>query len=144
MIEMGEELRFAGLRDYAPPITTLIQADVLIASDGRRRRRQPTRSCARGGYPIDLIVALREGAHHSGNWGGLIAIRRSCWRRPLAYITDGRGHDPRAGWRPPLPHRWRDVLAGVEVDGGEDGPNIDATGASRGSSGERVFGWKQL
>src|SRR5262249_57363674 len=76
LIEMGEEVGSAGLREFcAEHKHKLLQADLLIASDGPRiAPDRPTIFLgARGGDPIDLVVDLREGAHHSGNWGGLPA-----------------------------------------------------------------------
>ena len=65
----------------------LLKADVLIGSDGPRiAPGEPTIFLgARGGYPIDLIVDLREGGHHSGNWGGL---HRQCRHHPGACAGD--------------------------------------------------------
>jgi acetylornithine deacetylase/succinyl-diaminopimelate desuccinylase-like protein len=48
-------------------------------------------------------------------------------------------------WRPPLPQPVRQVLAGVEVDGGADGPRIDRDWGEPGlSPAERVFGWNSF
>jgi acetylornithine deacetylase/succinyl-diaminopimelate desuccinylase-like protein len=148
MIEMGEELGSPGLRELcAAHHDGSFKADVLIASDGPRAAAdQPTLFLgARGGHPIDLIVTLREGTHHSGNWGGLIANPAIVLAQALACITDGRGTIRVPEWRPPLPQSVRDVLAGVEVDGGEDGPNIDRDWGEPGlTPAERVFGWNSF
>ncbi len=120
----------------------LFKADVLIASDGPRiAPQEPTIFLgARGGYPIDLFVDLREGSHHSGNWGGLLANAGIVLAQALASITDARGAIRVPEWRPPLPQAVRDVLAGVEVDGGEDGPTIDRDWGEPGlTPAERVF-----
>ena len=125
LIEMAEEVGSAGLRELcAQHRDDLLKADVLIGSDGPRiAPDEPTIFLgARGGYPIDLIVELREGAHHSGNWGGLIANAGIVLAQALATITDARGTIQVPEWRPPLPQAVRQVLAGVEVDGGDDGP----------------------
>ncbi len=125
LIEMAEEVGSAGLRELCTQYRDdLLKADVLIGSDGPRiAPDEPTIFLgARGGYPIDLIVELREGAHHSGNWGGLIANAGIVLAQALATITDARGTIKIPEWRPPLPQAARQVLAGVEVDGGEDGP----------------------
>lgn len=148
LLEMAEEIGSVGLRELCARLRDgLLKADVLIASDGPRiAPRQPTLFLgARGGYPIDLVVELREGSHHSGNWGGLLANAAIVLAQALASITDGRGAIRIPEWRPALPQSVRDVLAGVEVDGGEDGPTIDREWGEPGlTPAERVFGWNSF
>jgi acetylornithine deacetylase/succinyl-diaminopimelate desuccinylase-like protein len=148
LIEMAEEVGSAGLRELAARHRDdLLKADVLIGSDGPRiAPGEPTLFLgARGGYPIDLVVDLREGAHHSGNWGGLIANAGIVLAQALATITDARGTILVPEWRPPLPQSVRQVLAGVEVDGGDDGPSIDRDwGEPDLSPAERVFAWNSF
>src|SRR5262249_13880985 len=105
LIEMGEEVGSAGLREFcAEHKHKLLRADLLIASDGPRiAPDRPTLFLgARGGHPIDLVVDLREGAHHSGNWGGLLANPGIILAQALACITDARGTIQVPEWRPPL------------------------------------------
>jgi acetylornithine deacetylase/succinyl-diaminopimelate desuccinylase-like protein len=148
LIEMAEELGSPGLRELcAKHRDDLLSADVLMASDGPRiAPNQPTIFLgARGGVPIDLVVNLREGAHHSGNWGGLIANAGIILAQALATITDARGTIQIPEWRPALPQSVRQVLAGVEVDGGDDGPAIDRDwGEPDLSPAERVFAWNSF
>jgi acetylornithine deacetylase/succinyl-diaminopimelate desuccinylase-like protein len=148
LIEMGEEMGSAGLRELcAQHRDDLLGADVLIASDGPRiAPDEPTLFLgARGGYPIELIVNLRDGAHHSGNWGGLIANAGIVLAQALATITDARGAIRVPEWRPALPTSVRQVLAGVEVDGGADGPAVDRDwGEPELTPAERVFGWNSF
>jgi acetylornithine deacetylase/succinyl-diaminopimelate desuccinylase-like protein len=148
LIEMGEEVGSVGLRELCEAHKDgLLKADLLIASDGPRiAPDRPTLFLgARGGEPIDLIVDLREGAHHSGNWGGLLANPGIVLAHALASITDARGTIQVPEWRPPLPQSVRRVLQGVEVDGGEDGPRIDHDwGEPELTSAERVFGWNSF
>ena len=127
LLEMAEELGSVGLREVCATHRDLLKADLLIGSDGPRiAPKEPTIFLgARGGYPIDLHVNLREGSHHSGNWGGLLANAGIVLSQALATITDARGTIRIPEWRPPLPQNVRDLLVGVEVDGGEDGPSID-------------------
>ncbi|MFU8883046.1 MAG: M20/M25/M40 family metallo-hydrolase, partial [Rhodobacterales bacterium] len=75
VIEMSEETGSAGLAEFFVAKRDHLTADVLIASDGPRLQPDvPTMFMgSRGGVSFDLIVDLREGAHHSGNWGGLLA-----------------------------------------------------------------------
>ncbi|HTV37470.1 MAG TPA: M20 family metallopeptidase [Xanthobacteraceae bacterium] len=148
LLEMAEEVGSAGLRELCERHRgDLFKADVLIASDGPRiAPGKPTLFLgARGGYPIDLTVNLREGSHHSGNWGGLIANAGTVLAQAIASITDARGALRIPEWRPPLPQSVRDVLAGVEVDGGDDGPKIDRDWGEPGlTPAERVFGWNSF
>jgi acetylornithine deacetylase/succinyl-diaminopimelate desuccinylase-like protein len=148
LLEMAEEVGSAGLRELAEHHRDdLLKAEVLIGSDGPRiAPGEPTLFLgARGGYPIDLVVNLREGAHHSGNWGGLIANAGIVLAQALSTITDARGTILVPEWRPPLPQSVRQVLAGVEVDGGDDGPQINRDwGEPDLSPAERVFAWNSF
>jgi acetylornithine deacetylase/succinyl-diaminopimelate desuccinylase-like protein len=148
LLEMAEEQGSVGLREVcAAHSDALLKADVLIGSDGPRNAPdEPTLFLgARGGYPIELVVDLREGSHHSGNWGGLLANAGIILAHALASITDARGAIRVPEWRPPLPQSVRDVLAGVEVDGGADGPTIDRDWGEPGlTPAERVFGWNSF
>ena len=145
---MGEEVGSAGLRELCEQHKDgALRADLLIASDGPRiAPGKPTLFLgARGGHPIDLIVDLREGGHHSGNWGGLLANPGIILAHALACITDARGSIKVPEWRPPLPQAVRRALAGVEVDGGSDGPAIDRDWGEPGlTPAERVFGWNSF
>jgi acetylornithine deacetylase/succinyl-diaminopimelate desuccinylase-like protein len=148
LIEMAEEMGSVGLREICEQHRGgLLKADVLIASDGPRiAPGMPTIFLgARGTHLIDLIVDLREGGHHSGNWGGLIANPAIILAQALASITDARGVIRVPEWRPTLPDSVRQVLAGVEVDGGDDGPKIDREWGEPGlTPAERVFGWNSF
>src|SRR5262249_16606398 len=96
-------------------------------------------------HPIELVVDLREGAHHSGNWGGLLANPGIILAHALACITDARGTIRVPEWRPSLPTSVRRLLAGVEVDGSGNGPVIDRDrGAPDLSPAEGVFGWNSF
>ena len=148
LIEMGEEVGSAGLRELCVRHKhALLRADLLIASDGPRiAPDQPTLFLgARGGTMIDLAVDLREGSHHSGNWGGLLANPGIILAHALACITDARGTILVPEWRPPLPPAVRRLLAGVEVDGGGNGPTVDREwGEPELTPAERVFGWNSF
>ena len=75
IIEMGEEAGSKGLAELVAAHKADFAADVLIASDGPRvKPERPTMTLGcRGAINFDLVCDLREGGHHSGNWGGLIA-----------------------------------------------------------------------
>ncbi|HTV27050.1 MAG TPA: M20 family metallopeptidase [Xanthobacteraceae bacterium] len=148
LIEMAEELGSVGLREVcAQHRDGILKADVLIGSDGPRNAPNEATIFlgARGGYPIDLFVNLREGSHHSGNWGGLLANAGVILAQALATITDARGAIRVPEWRPPLPQSVRDLLIGVEVDGGADGPTIDRDWGEPGlTPAERVYAWNSF
>jgi len=148
LIEMAEEMGSVGLRELcAEHCGGLLKADVLIGSDGPRiAPGEPTIFLgARGTHLIDMLIELREGSHHSGNWGGLIANPAIVLAQALATITDARGAIKVPEWRPVLPQAVRDVLAGVAVDGGADGPTIDRDWGEPGlTPAERVFGWNSF
>ena len=146
LIEMGEEVGSAGLRELClAQKDDLLRADLLIASDGPRAAPdRPTLFLgARGSHPIELVVDLREGGHHSGNWGGLLANPGIILAHALACITDARGTIRVPEWRPPLPATVRRVLAGVKVEGGGNGASI-TTGGSRAHPGRTRLRLEQL
>jgi len=133
LIEMGEEVGSAGLHELCERHRgDLFKADIMIGSDGPRNApSEPTIFLgARGTYPFELIVNLREGSHHSGNFGGLIANPGIILAHALASITDARGAIRVPEWRPPLPASVRQTLAGVEVDSGPRVHGLTATGAN--------------
>ncbi len=147
LIETGEECGSPGLDAFVEAEKAQLRADVLIASDGPRL--QPDRATmfmgARGGTSFDLTVALREGAHHSGNWGGLLADPAIILSHALATITDRRGQIQVPEWRPDsLTNSVRAALAELPVGGG-GGPEIDIDwGEESLTPVERVFGWNSF
>ncbi len=145
LIETGEEVGSPGLREICQLNRDLFAADVLIASDGPRvTPERPTIFLgSRGALNMDLEVDLRAGAHHSGNWGGLIANPGIILAHALAIITDARGAIRVPEWRPDtLTPAVRAALADLAVDGGSDGPPIDREWGEPGlSPAERVYGW---
>ena len=67
--------RFAGSAPGLRSPREELSADLFLASDGPRlSAERPTifLGC-RGGIRIHLDVNLRDGGHHSGNWGGVLA-----------------------------------------------------------------------
>jgi len=148
LIETGEETGSPGLRQLCEQNKALFKADVLIASDGPRiTPGQPTIFLGtRGVMNMDLHVDLREGGHHSGNWGGLLANPGIILAQALATITGPRGEIKVDEWRPnSLTESVREALSGVEVDGGPDGPKIDRNwGEPDLTPAERVFGWSSF
>jgi acetylornithine deacetylase/succinyl-diaminopimelate desuccinylase-like protein len=147
LIEMAEEIGSPGLRAVCERRTDALCADVLIASDGPRLRSdRPTIFLgSRGAFNFELDVDLREGAHHSGNWGGLLANPGTILANAIATLVDAHGRILVDALRPPpIPESVRRTLADIEP-GEPNGPTIDADwGEPSLTPAERVFGWNAL
>ena len=148
LFETGEEVGSPGLRALAAgPLRPRLGADLFIASDGPRLApERPTIFLgARGGEPVELVVDLREGAHHSGNWGGALANPATILGAAIASIVDARGVILVPELRPDLPDSVRRALAGLELSGGEGGPAVDEGWGEPGlTPAERVYGWNSF
>jgi acetylornithine deacetylase/succinyl-diaminopimelate desuccinylase-like protein len=142
VLEMAEETGSLGLREFFERERDLLAADVLIASDGPRLQVDtPTMFMgSRGGLSFDLVVDLRPGDHHSGNFGGLLADPVILLSHAIAAIVDRRGQILVPEWRPTsLTPDIRAALKDLpprrhDTDWGE----ADLTPS------ERVFGWNSL
>ena len=145
LIETGEETGSPGLKEFCEQNKALLAADALIASDGPRLQPQrPTIYLGtRGALNFVLSVDPGKGAHHSGNWGGLLANPGTILAHAIASITDARGSIRIPEWRPDtLTPSVRAAIADLEIDGGPDGPRIDPDWGEPGlTPAERVFGW---
>lgn len=148
LIEMGEEAGSPGLRALAVTEMEALAADVLIASDGPRlSAARPTVFLgSRGLINFDLVADLRDGGHHSGNWGGLLANPGTIIANAIASMVDGRGRILVDGLRPPaIPDPVRRALSDIRVGGGPNDPEIDAHWGEPGlTPEERVFAWNAL
>ena len=148
LVETGEETGSPGLAAFCAAHAAELAADVLVASDGPRLRAdRPTVFLgSRGVANFDLALKLRDGAHHSGNWGGLLRNPGTVLAAAIASLVDGRGRILVQALRPPpIPANVRAALAGVEVGGDPGDPAIDAGWGEPGlTPAERVFGWNTL
>ena len=145
LIETGEEVGSPGLREFCAEHRERLRADVLIASDGPRLglERPTVFLGARGGYSFDLSIRSRAGAHHSGNWGGVLSDPAIQLAHALASITSATGEIRVPEWRPSkLPEAVREALADCEIDGGPQAPEMDPNWGEPGlTRAEQVFGW---
>lgn len=148
LLEAGEEMGSPGLGPFIEAHKELLAADMLVASDGPRLAAdQPTLVLgSRGGVTFKLIANLRDGAHHSGNWGGLLKDPSVRLSHAIATITDANGKLLIPEWRPTsLTDDVREALAACNLSGGEGGPDIDPDWGEPGlSSAEKVFGWNSF
>lgn len=148
LIEMGEEIGSPGLWAVCEQHRTALAADLLIASDGPRPRAETP--ClflgARGLVNFDLTVALRESAHHSGNWGGLLRNPGTVLAHAITTLVDRHGGILVEALRPPpIPPAVRAALQTIAVGGGPGDPVVDADWGEAGLSvQERVYGWNTL
>lgn len=128
LVETGEEVGSRGLGAVIARHRDDVAADVLIASDGPRvapDRATVSLGC-RGAQNFDLVCRLREGAHHSGNWGGALADPTVRLAHALASIVSERGAIRVPEWRPPAPDPLtRGLVDALEVGGGPGAPVPD-------------------
>lgn len=146
LLEMGEEAGSPGLHEIcARHKDDLLKADVFIASDGPRvAASEPTLFLgARGGLNFRLNLRLREGGHHSGNWGGLLRNPGVRLAHAIATLVDARGRILVPGLLPrSLPDNVRAALRDIEVGTDENAPAIDPQWGEPGlTPAERVYGW---
>jgi acetylornithine deacetylase/succinyl-diaminopimelate desuccinylase-like protein len=148
LIETGEETGSPGLAAFCTAQRVALAADVLIASDGPRLRRdRPTVFLgSRGVANFELSLTLREGAHHSGNWGGLLRNPGTVLANAIASMVDGRGRILVPALRPPpIPANVRSALQGLQFGGDPGDPAVDPEWGEPGlTPGERVIAWNTL
>lgn len=148
LIEMGEEAGSPGLRALAESHREALSADVLIASDGPRviAERPTVFLGSRGAVNFELTVDLREGGHHSGNWGGLLANPGTILANAIAALIDEKGRIKLEALKPAaIPPAVKTAIADLSVGGGPNDPEIDREWGEPGlTPEERVFGWNAL
>ncbi len=147
LFEMSEETGSPGLAEFCTTHRDELKADALIASDGPRLQPEmPTIFLgARGAMNFTLKVNLRDGAHHSGNWGGLLADPAMILAHTLCCITDVRGQITVPEWRPTsLTDDVSNAIRDLPV-ASETGPEIDGQwGEETLTPAERAFGWNSF
>ena len=148
LIETGEETGSPGLAAFCAAHRDELAADVLIASDGPRlsRERATVFLGSRGVANFDLSLHLRAGAHHSGNWGGLLRNPGTVLANAIACLVDGRGRiRVPALLPPPIPASVRAALQGLQFGGDEGDPAVDLDWGEPGlTPAERVIAWNTL
>ena len=148
ILEMGEEDGSPGLNEVCAQHRDALAADLFLASDGPRvsASRATLFLGSRGVFNFDLHLKLRDGGHHSGNWGGLLRNPGIRLAHAIASLVDARGRILVPGLLPAaIPASVRTALQDIEVGGGPNDPEIDPDWGEPGlSPAERVIGWNSL
>lgn len=146
-IEMGEENGSKGFREIIAQNKDAFFCDAFFASDGPRSHiSKPNLTLGnRGGCHFDLVCNFRDGAHHSGNWGGVLANPGIVLAHALATITNAKGQILVEGWRPPLPDWVRESLNEVERATEANAPRIDEDWGEPGlTTAQKICGWNSF
>ncbi len=145
MVETGEENGSAGVNDIVAANLDDFAADLYLASDGPRVdvTRANVNCGNRGALNFDLVCDLREGGHHSGNWGGLLANPGIILSHAIASIVSEKGQVLVKDLLPePMPNSVRVALRDVHRDGGDNAPEVDPDWGEPGfTEAEKVYGW---
>ena len=145
IIETGEESGSKGLSETVAANKEKLAADVLLASDGPRvNSAVPTLSTGtRGSFHFDLVVDLRPGGVHSGNWGGMTTDPAIVLSHAIASIADRHGKILVRDWVPKhLSNSVREVLHGCEMVAEGEAATIDPDWGEPGlTPAEKVYAW---
>jgi acetylornithine deacetylase/succinyl-diaminopimelate desuccinylase-like protein len=148
IVETGEEIGSPDLLQVCESLRDELKADLFLASDGPRLSAdRPTifLGC-RGGIRILLDVNLREGGHHSGNWGGVLANPATILANAIATLVDEKGRMSLDALKPPrISNQIRAVLADVKIEPSADEPALSDNWGEEGlSAAERLYAWNTL
>jgi acetylornithine deacetylase/succinyl-diaminopimelate desuccinylase-like protein len=148
IVETGEEIGSPDLRQVCLSLRDELKADLFLASDGPRLAAdRPTifLGC-RGGLRIHLDVKLRDGSHHSGNWGGVLANPATILAGAIAMLVDKQGRLLLDDLKPPrLSNKMRATLAEVKIEPMPDEPSLSQHWGEEGlSAAERLYAWNTL
>ena len=145
IIETGEESGSKGLSEIVAANKELLAADVLLASDGPRSKADvPTLSTGtRGTFHFDLVVDVRPGGVHSGNWGGMTTDPAIVLSHAIASIADRNGRILVRDWLPNgVSNSIRALLDGCELESDPSAATIDPHWGEPGlTAAEKVYAW---
>src|ERR1700730_7905555 len=148
IVEMAEEIGSPDLRQVCEQLRDDLAADLFLASDGPRLAadRATIFLGCRGGNRIHLDVNLRDGSHHSGNWGGVLANPATILANAITTLGDGQGRLLLAELKPPrLSNQIRATLADVKIEPTADEPALSENWGEEGlSAAERLYEWNTL
>lgn len=147
-IETGEEIGSPGIGEFLSLHRERCAANVFIGLDGLRQTTSvpEIRLGARGAVAFDLIVKLREGAHHSGHWGGILADPGFILAHALSTIVSKTGQIQVQDWTPAeIPEPVRQACAGLLFEDLRNLPKSDQNWGEPGlSQAEKIFAWTSV
>jgi acetylornithine deacetylase/succinyl-diaminopimelate desuccinylase-like protein len=145
LVETGEEQGSPGLRDLLVAERAALAADVFIGLDGPRQTTfmPEVKLGARGGVAFDLVVHLRDHAHHSGHWGGVLVDPAFVLAHALSTIVDRQGRILVEGWMPKeIPPAVKRAIDGLVFEAIPGLPEADPGWGEPGlTTGQKIFGW---
>jgi acetylornithine deacetylase/succinyl-diaminopimelate desuccinylase-like protein len=145
IIETGEESGSKGLSEIVALNKDKLAADVLLASDGPRSAAGvPTLSTGtRGTFHFDLVVDIRPGGVHSGNWGGMTTDPAIVLSHAIASIADRNGKILVRNWVPNgIANSMRSLLDGCELESDPEAATIDPHWGEPGlTPAEKIYAW---
>lgn len=148
IFETGEEIDSPGLNQVCAAEKDYLKGDLFLASDGPRvSADRPTVFLgSRGELNFDLEVNLRDGGHHSGNWGGVLRNPAVTLAHAIGTLVDRDGKILVEGLLPPpVQPAVREALSDIELGTDANAPDIDPTWGQPGlSSAERVLAWNAV
>jgi acetylornithine deacetylase/succinyl-diaminopimelate desuccinylase-like protein len=148
MVETGEEAGSPGLLEFLQQHRERLAADAFIALDGPRQTTfiPDIMLGTRGGVALDLVINLREGSHHSGHWGGVLADPGFILAHALASIVSVDGRILVPGWTPRyVPDPVRRACASLVFEAVPGLPEADPGWGEPGlSKADRIYAWTSV
>ena len=148
LVETGEEQGSPGLRALLQAEKDRLAADVFIGLDGPRQTTfmPEMKLGARGGVAFDLVVKLRDHAHHSGHWGGVLTDPGFVLAHAMASIVTPKGRILVDGWTPKeIPPAVKRAIGALVFEAIEGLPEADPDWGEPGlTTGEKIFGWTSV
>jgi len=95
---------------------------------------------------FDLVVRLRDHAHHSGHWGGVLVDPGFVLAQAMASIVDRKGRILVEGWTPPaIPPAVQRAIDELVIEQIEGMPEADPDWGEPGlSTAQKIFGWTSV
>lgn len=148
ILETGEEIDSPGLKAICAAEREYLSGDLFLASDGPRvSAERPTVFLgSRGELNFDLELDLREGGHHSGNWGGALRNPAIVLAHAISTLVDANGKILVKGLLPPpISALVRTALLDIELGQDPSAPPVDRDWGEPGlTPAERVLGWNSI